>query len=85
MRGVKRAFAIRTRYALQIPVTRVGKDCISIRLPGSAKAKRLMGPLLQKGADFLQLVKQHKKAQQPQTLTAEEYTQAKATLEKLTL
>lgn len=66
-------------------VTRVGKDYISIRLPGSAKAKRLMGPLFQEGADYPQLVEQHKKAQQPQKLTAEEYTQAKATLEKLTL
>jgi len=65
-------------------VTRVGKDYISIRLPGSAKAKRLMGPLFQEGADYQQLVEQHKKAQQPQKLTAEEYTQAKATLEKLT-
>lgn len=65
-------------------VTRVGKDYISIRLPGSAKAKRLMGPLFQEGADYPQLVEQHKKAQQPQKLTAEEYTQAKATLEKLT-
>ena len=66
-------------------VTRVGKDYISIRLPGSAKAKRLTGPLFQDGADYPQLVEQHKKAQQPQKLTAEEYTQAKATLEKLTL
>lgn len=65
-------------------VTRVGKDYISIRLPGSAKAKRLMGPLFQEGADYPQLVEQHKKAQQPQKLTAEEYTQAKTTLEKLT-
>lgn len=65
-------------------VTRVGKDYISVRLPGSAKAKRLMGPLFQEGADYQQLVEQHKKAQQPQKLTAEEYTQAKATLEKLT-
>lgn len=66
-------------------VTRVGKDYISVRLPGSAKAKRLMGPLFQEGADYQQLVEQHKKAQQPQKLTEEEYTQAKATLEKLTL
>ena len=66
-------------------VTRVGKDYISVRLPGRAKAKRLMGPLFQEGADYPQLVEQHKKAQQPQKLTAEEYTQAKATLEKLTL
>lgn len=66
-------------------VTRVGKDYISIRLPGSAKAKRLMGPLFQEGADYQQLVEQYKKAQQPQKLTAEEYTQAKATLENLTL
>ena len=65
-------------------VTRVGKDYISVRLPGSAKAKRLMGPLFQEGADYSQLVAQHKKAQVPQKLTAEEYTQAKATLEKLT-
>jgi hypothetical protein len=65
-------------------VTRVGKDYISVRLPGSAKAKRLMGPLFQEGADYPQLVEQHKKAQQPQKLTEEEYTQAKATLEKLT-
>ena len=65
-------------------VTRVGKDYISIRLPGSAKAKRLMGPLFQEGADYQQLVEQHKRAQQPQKLTAEEYTQAKATLERLT-
>lgn len=65
-------------------VTRVGKDYISVRLPGSAKAKRLMGPLFQEGADYSQLVAQHKKAQHPQKLTAEEYTQAKATLEKLT-
>lgn len=65
-------------------VTRVGKDYISIRLPGSAKAKRLMGPLFQDGADYQQLVAQHKKAQHPQKLTPEEYTQAKSTLERLT-
>ena len=65
-------------------VTRVGKDYISIRLPGSSKAKRLRGPLFQEGADYPQLVAQHRKALQPQRLTAEEYAQAKTTLEKLT-
>jgi hypothetical protein len=41
--------------------------------------------LFQEGADYQQLVEQHKKAKLPQKLTQEEYTQAKATLEKLTL
>ena len=65
-------------------VTRIGKDYISIKLPGSSKAKRLKGPLFQEDADYQELVKQHQKSRQPQKLTAEEYTQAKATLEKLT-
>lgn len=66
-------------------VTRIGKDYISIKLPGSSKAKRLKGPLFQEDADYQELVKQHQKSRQPQKLTAEEYIQAKATLEKLTL
>jgi len=65
-------------------VTRIGKDYISIKLPGSSKAKRLKGPLFQADADYQELVKQHQKSKQPQKLTTEEYTQAKATLEKLT-
>lgn len=66
-------------------VTRIGKDYISIKLPGSSKAKRLKGPLFQEDADYQELVKQHQKSRQPHKLTAEEYTEAKATLEKLTL
>ena len=66
-------------------VTRIGKDYISIKLPGSSKAKRLKGPLFQEDADYQELVKQHQTSRQPQKLTAEEYTQAKANLEKLTL
>ena len=66
-------------------VTRIGKDYISIKLPGSSKAKRLKGPLFQEDADYQELVRQHQKSRQPQKLTSEEYTQAKATLEKLTL
>jgi hypothetical protein len=66
-------------------VTRVGKDYISIRLPGSSKAKRLRGPLFHEDADYAQLVAQHHRAQQPQKLTPQEYAQAQATLEKLTL
>ncbi|MBC3881548.1 relaxase [Undibacterium sp. LX40W] len=65
-------------------VTRIGKDYISIKLPGSSKAKRLKGPLFQADADYQELVKQHQKSKQPQKLTTEEYTQAKTTLEKLT-
>ena len=65
-------------------ITRTGKDYISIKLPGSSKAKRLKGPLFQEDADYQELVKQHQKSRQPQKLTAEEYIQAKATLEKLT-
>jgi hypothetical protein len=65
-------------------ITRIGKDYISIKLPGSSKAKRLRGPLFQEDADYQELVKQHQKSRQPQKLTAEEYTQAKANLEKLT-
>ena len=66
-------------------VTRIGKDYISIKLPSSSKAKRLKGPLFQEDADYQELVKQHQKSRQPQKLTAEEYTEAKATLEKFTL
>lgn len=65
-------------------VTRIGKDYISIKLPGSSKAKRLKGPLFQEDADYQALVKQPQKSKQPQKLTTEECTQAKATLEKLT-
>lgn len=66
-------------------VTRAGKDFISIRLPGSSKAKRLYGPLFQEDADYSQLVAQHHRSKQPQKLTDQEYEQAKATLETRTL
>lgn len=65
-------------------VTRAGKDFISIRLPGNSKAKRLYGPLFHEDADYSQLVAQHHRSKQPQKLTEQEYTQAKATLETRT-
>lgn len=62
------------------PITRAGRDYISVLLPGTAKPKRLRGALFKADGDYKQLVAAHHQSQIQKFLTAAE---AKDQQEKL--
>lgn len=53
-------------------VTRVGENYISFKFPGTAKAKRLKGPLFSKGADYKEIISQHLLSKSPRPLSADQ-------------
>lgn len=52
-----------------IEVPKVGKDFITVRLPGHQKNTRLKGPLFAKDSDYQELVKLHHQSKTPKFLT----------------
>jgi hypothetical protein len=57
-------------HGLEVPT--VGKDFITVRLPGAKKNTRLKGPLFSKDSDYAQLVAEHHQSKLPKFLTPTE-------------
>lgn len=65
-----------------VDITRKGADYISVKFPGSQKAKRMRGPLYRADADYAQLLEQYRRPP-PARLTEPEYRQHKTALTEL--
>ncbi|KUZ00054.1 relaxase [Burkholderia territorii] len=65
-----------------VAITRKGADYISVKFPGSQKAKRMRGPLYRAEADYVQLVELYRRPP-PAKLTDIEYRQHKTVLAEL--
>ncbi|KGU63225.1 relaxase/mobilization nuclease domain protein [Burkholderia pseudomallei MSHR983] len=65
-----------------VTITRKGVDYISVKFPGSQKAKRMRGSLYRADADYMQLVDLYRRPP-PARLTDAEYRQHKTALTEL--
>lgn len=65
-----------------VDITRKGADYISVKFPGSQKAKRMRGPLYRADADYARLLEQYRRPP-PARLTDAEYRQHKTVLAEL--
>lgn len=66
-----------------VEITRKGQDYLSIKFPGSEKAKRFRGPLYNASADYSRLVQTARDAKHEHRLSPTEYRQAENTLTQL--
>lgn len=66
------------RRGIEIP--KVGKDFITVRLPGAGKNTRLKGPLFTKDSDYAALVEEHYQSKVPKFLTPADAADQKAKL-----
>jgi len=58
---------------LSVTTTRMGKDYLSVKFPGSLKAKRLRGSLYAEGIDYQSLIKQSAESRKPQFLSSTDF------------
>ncbi|MGR3909249.1 relaxase/mobilization nuclease domain-containing protein [Burkholderia sp. SR8] len=65
-----------------VTITRKGADYISVKFPGSQRAKRMRGPLYRADADYAQLLEQYRRPP-PARLTDTEYRKHKTVLAEL--
>ena len=63
-----------------VEITRQGRDYISVKFPGDAKAKRFRGPFYRADADYGRLLQQAQEAKRDRYLSPVEYEQARTTL-----
>jgi hypothetical protein len=63
-----------------VEITRQGRDYISAKFPGDAKAKRFRGPFYRADADYGRLLQQAQEVKQDRYLSPAEYEQARTTL-----
>lgn len=52
-----------------VEVPRVGKDYITVKMPGAKKGTRLRGELFKEDSDYQKLIKQHYESKKPKYLT----------------
>ncbi|MHA6897973.1 relaxase family protein [Ralstonia pseudosolanacearum] len=65
-----------------LPISTIGSDFITVRLPGSTRNTRLKGPLFSKDSDYEALVKEHHQSQIPKFLTPAESVDQQRKLEQ---
>ncbi|MFL9863772.1 relaxase/mobilization nuclease domain-containing protein [Paraburkholderia fungorum] len=66
-----------------VEVTRKGRDYLSMKFPGAAKAKRFRGPLYNANSNYAELVTAARNAKQEHHLSPSEFQQACTTLGQL--
>lgn len=63
-----------------VDVTRKGRDYLSMKFPGAAKAKRFRGPLYNANSNYAALASSARNTKQEHQLSPSEYQQARTTL-----